>query len=155
MAVVIVIPPSEQSADGKTLTYFDGSIVTEPDTIGAFTRQFVLTDSNGADLDTLVLGTGESSADYTVTKDMWINVKLQYIGATTIEDTAGHYYYRNTANKLIEANAEGCCTSKSAKENINEALRFIKGAEYAAPIGNAVAFQTNIDAANLYLDQVV
>lgn len=154
MAVEIAFT-SEQSTLGTTITFTDTSVYTAPDVIGDYTRSFVLKDSAGADLDTIEIPTGELTVDYAVTRDIWIDTTLNAVGSTTYSDTLGFYFFRNTANKLIEANAEGCCTSKSAKENLVEALRFIKGAEYAAPIGNKTAYQANINSANAYLDQVV
>ena len=144
----------DQSADGATLTFTDTSVYTAPDVIGDYTRRFVLNDSTGETLDTLELGS-ELVTDYAITKDLWLDVTLEASGSTNYTETVSYFFFRNTANKLIEANAEGCCTSKFAKENLTEALRFIKGAEFAGISGNKTAFQTNIDAANLYLDQVV
>lgn len=153
MAVDLILT-SEQSDDGKTITWTDASVYTSPDVIADYVRTLVLKDSAENVLATMPLN-ASLTVDYAVTKDLWIYATLTAVGSTTITETTGFYFFRNTANKLIAANAEGCCTSKSAKENLCEALRFIKGAEYAAPIGNATAFQTNIDTANLFLDQVV
>ena len=154
MAVVVSFT-SQQNSTGETVTFTDTSTYTAPDVIGDYVRSFVLTDSAGESLDTVAIPTGELTVDYALDKDRWINVTLNAVGSTTHTETVGHYFFRNTANKLIEANNAGCCTSKTDKENICMALRFIKGFEYAAPIGNAVAYQTNIDSANLYLDLVV
>lgn len=160
MAAFAPSTTATQSSDGLTTTFTD----TSPYGVGEndenyvkadfTTNTIVITDANGAVLDTLNFLTSDT-VEYTQTADTWFTTTRTLAGIASYTKVQKFPLKRITINKLEDALEEGCCVSKQNAEYLCKADAFIAGADYAEIVGNARKWQDNVDAANAYLDLIL
>lgn len=158
MAAFEVSTAAVQSADGLVTTFTDTSNYGTNDE-GYVKSDFTTNTIVIKDADGNVLQTSNFLASNTVTydqtKDLWFTVERALAGVASYSKTEKFPLKRITVNKLQKVLGSGCCQGATNARNLCEANAFINGADYAAPSGNAVAWQNNIDAANAYLDIIL
>ena len=158
MAAFEVSTEAEQSPDGLTTTFTDVNNYTDNDEgyvkSDFTTNTIVIKDANGEVLQTSNFLTSDT-VTYTQTKDLWFTIERLLEGVATYEKTEKFPLKRITVNKLETVLGSGCCQGATNAKNLCEANAFINGANYAAPSGNSVAWQKNIDAANSFLNRIL
>lgn len=145
------------SADGYTITIEDTSNWTDAGLNKVdFIRTFTLNDSVGATLDTITIPSTTDVATYILDKDRWISIVYDIIGTPAYNKTQNYSFNRIFLNKLQKALINNkCCTDKTTVYNINTANTFYQAAVYIFPTGNASATQSDLDAANSYINLVI
>lgn len=158
MAVFAPSTEASQSANGLVATFKDTSNYDTNDQgyekADFTTNTIVLKDAYGTILETLNFLT-EDTVTYEQTADHWFTTERLLEGVATYEVTEKFPLKRITINKLETALGSGCCQGATSARNLCEANAFINGANYAAPSGNSVLWQKNIDSANSYLNLII
>lgn len=158
MAAFEVSTAAVQSADGLVTTFTDTSNYGTNDEgyvkSDFTTNTIVIKDADGNTLQTSDF-LASDTVTYNQTKDLWFTVERTLAGVASYSKTEKFPLKRITVNKLQKVLGSGCCQGATNARNLCEANAFINGADYAAPSGNAVAWQNNIDAANAYLDIIL
>lgn len=135
---------AQESSDGKTITLTD---TTSPVISGAV-RSFILTDYLGAPLATLPLATGVLTATYSITGPTWINVRFLNSGSSPFDITERFGFsqiYKNLYGDSLVKTGDCGCSGKGIEWCDIDA--YDRGADYALPIGDAVRWQNDINAA--------
>lgn len=150
------------SADGKLLTVSDTSAYIVNDqglTIADFLSRIVtILDSAGTLVATIDLGT-ELTVTYVIEADIWANATLTLTGLDLVATYTKNLIFpfdRITKNLYREVLAEnGCgCTNKQADYALMKGDIFFRGVEIAAPAGEGIEWQSNLDSAYKFLDAV-
>jgi hypothetical protein len=114
-------------------------------------RTFTLKDSAGNLIAVLDLGSN-LSVTYPITKDQFIVATLTLQGVGTFTKEIKLPFNRITLNAYRNALADaGCSCSCNGQSELNDADRFLRGAEIEGPAGNGAAFDSDISAAYAYL----
>lgn len=151
----------EQSADGKTITYTNTSNFLTNDQgfieSNFTTNQLVLSDAFGSIISTTSFptsGTNKNKIIHTITKDQWIDARLNLAGVATYTKLVRSGFYRiyqQAAKPFLEA---GCCHMKHC-DAFGKSQMFRDAAVDCIPIADTIEFQANIDAANAYLKTAI
>lgn len=155
MAAFAPLFVAQQSSDGKTITFTDqspwGAGNNDENYLKAnFVRTFTLVDAFGEDVAVLTLPTNVDSIAYSITKDVWLQTTYKAVGVQTYQLVQKQMFDRFTVNAYrAKINEENCCGKHD--QNLCMANVFIKGADYAEPVGDGVSTQKFIDAAFSYL----
>lgn len=133
-----------ESQDGKTITLTD---TTNPAITGAV-RSFLLTDYLGNALATLPLADGETEATYVLTKPTWINVNFINTGTSPFNLYESFGFFQIYKNLYGDNIADNCgCGCGGCEASWCDIDAFDRGAEFALPIGDAVRWTNDINAA--------
>jgi hypothetical protein len=147
-----------QSADGRVSTFTDTSPYGDNDegyVKSDFTvNTIVIKDAEGNILQTSSF-LDSNTVTYNQTKDLWFTTERLLQGVAEYEKTQKFPLRRITNNKLQKVLGSGCCQGAANARNLCEANAFIIGAINAAPSGNSVAWQNDINAANSFLDLIL
>lgn len=147
-----------QSSDGLVVSFYDDSNYSDNtegyDKSDFTTNTIVIKDATGAILQTSNF-LSSNIVTYNQTKDHWFTTERLLEGVATYEKTEKFPLKLITTNKLQTVLGAGCCQGVTNARNLCEANAYINGANYAAPSGNSVAWQNDIDAANLFLDNIL
>lgn len=160
MAAFAASATGSQDSTGRILTLTDTSNYTTNDEgyiISDFTtRQFVLYDAYGEEIETLDLGAElEVEYDIPLGPDPYIQAVLILAGVGDYTDTIDLPLDRITQNLYRNLLKKGCCTSQSVENALMHADMFFTGSEFEAPLeGGAPGFQADINAAYAYLNAV-
>jgi len=160
----MVFTPSisvEQSDDGKTITYRNTSNFGDNDDSydesDFTTNELVLTDAYGDIIlteDFPTSGPDLNKIVHVITKDQWIDARLNLAGIATYTKLVRNGFYRiyqQAAKPYLQA---GCCKPKNC-DNFGMSQMFRDAAVDAIPIGQSIEFQENIDSANAYLKTAI
>jgi len=134
-------------------TNSDGTIVTITDTtsggpVSGSIRSFVLTDSLGDPLETIPLADGVLTATYDITVPQWINIQFLNTGTSPFDITQRYGFDRILQVAYGTALVDGCgCGCNGERLDWAGIDAFITGYEFAYPIGDAVTWQSDVDAA--------
>ncbi len=147
-----------QSPDGLVVTFTDLS--TYSDNSEGYvksdftTNTIVIKDANGTILQTSNF-LSSNIVTYNQTKDHWFTTERVLAGIASYEKTEKFPLRRITNNKLQTVLGAGCCQGVTNARNLCQATAFLIGAINAAPEGDSVSWQQDIDAANLFLDDIL
>jgi hypothetical protein len=121
-----------------------------------FVRTFLLTDANGQTLATIVLPTNSDVTTYTLTKDTWVNILFTIVGASSYTLLQRYPFSRIYINKLQDSLINGGCDCNNGLNglNINTSTSFYVGALGIEPVANATGWQSDLDAANAYINLI-
>lgn len=145
-----------QATDGKSATFTDLSNWDDNDenyTREDFTRTVVLLDAYGEEIDTVILASDEDTFTIELTKDLWVDV------TATFDEIAGSANFEKLERVPLDRfliiaykkKVKQVKNNQSVLNVLSNANVFIQAANYATPVGNAVEYQENIDAAYAYL----
>lgn len=158
MAAFEVSTIAAQSADGLVSTFTDDNNYADNDEgyvkADFTTNTIVIKDANGNVLQTSSF-LDSDTVTYNQTKDLWFTTERLLEGIAEYEKTQKFPLRRITNNKLQQVLGSGCCQGAANAKNLCEANAYIIGAINAAPSGNSVAWQNDIDAANSFLDLIL
>jgi hypothetical protein len=145
------------SSDGFTVTITDSSNWSSSGLLRTnFVRTFLLTDANGQTLATITLPVDSDVTTYTLTKDTWVNILFTIVGASSYTLLQRFPFSRIYINKLQDSLINGGCDCNNGKDalNINTSTSFYVGALGIEPVANATGWQSDLDAANAYINLV-
>lgn len=130
----------------------DQSIVVE----NFASRSVSIYDFSGNLFDVVDFNDSELTAEFDIPDNvnLWADSTMQWDGANPTADytlTKIFLLDRITKNKYQSILIKGCCKSQKIDEYLGIADEYFRGAEIAAPSGNASSWQTSVDSANKYL----
>lgn len=140
-----------QSGDGKTLTFTDTSTISG----SLVSKVLVITDANGATLDTVSMG-ALTTATYAITADAYFTFTMTLIdGAGThvvVENWLSVRFYINMYLKTLKGLGCGCGTT-ALRTKLQCAGQYYDAAnDYAIFQGYGILSDTNIKRANAILN---
>ena len=158
MAAFEVSTEAVQSADGLVTTFTDSANYADNDEgyvkSDFTTNTIVIKDAEGNILQTSDF-LDSDTVTYNQTKYIWFTTERVLEGIAEYEKTQKFPLRRITNNNLQKVLGAGCCQGAANARNLCEATSFILGAINAAPSGNSVAWQNDIDAANSFLNLIL
>lgn len=165
MAVFAASFTVNQSADCTTLTLTDTSNYTDNSssiTLSTFeTRQFIISNSDGAVISTINLTGGALVATYAITKDAWLSVELRLTDNTGPDFTKTNSVLSTCFLELCyselvaktdcdcSSSCGGSCGCSSVENDKVRLLQHIKAAEIFSDYSNPVLAQKQLDAGNI------
>lgn len=159
MAAFAVSTEASQSSDGLIVTFLDTSNYGSNDE-GYDKSEFTTNTIQIYDADGVLLQTSdfltEDTVEFNQVKDHWFTTVRTLAGVASYSKTEKFAnLYRITTNKLERVLGSGCCQGMSNSSNLCKANTFLQAATFAAPVGNSVAWQTDVDNANSYLNEIL
>lgn len=159
MAVFAASFTVNQSADCTMLTLTDTSNYTSNDsgvTLASFeSRQFIISNSDGAVISTIPLATGILVATYAITKDAWLSVELRLTDDTGPDFTKTNSvlstcflevcYSELVAKTDCDCQSSGCGCGSVENDKV-KLLEYIKAAEIFSEYSNPILAQKQLDA---------
>ncbi len=167
MAIFAAAFTVAQSSDCSTITFTDSSnynTVSSPTAntngiaVSSFTsatgRQFTISDSNYDVISTLSLTGGALTANYAVTSDSWLNVRLRLVQSPSDYSASANVlstcFLTQCFSELVSETDCGCGTSNCSCDSVNSdktiLLQNIKAAEIFAIYSNPTLAQKQLDA---------
>ena len=174
MAIFAAAFTVAQSSDCSTITFTDSSnynTVSSPTAnsngiavssfTGATGRQFIISDSNYDVISTLSLTGGALTANYAVTSDSWLNVRLRLVQSPSDYSASANVlstcFLTQCFSELVAETDCGCdtsnCSCDSASNDKTILLQNIKAAEIFAIYSNPPLAQKQLDAGTLICEK--
>ena len=150
-------------ADGKLLTVSDTSNYITNDqaiVLASFSSRVVpIYNAAGVLITTINFGATALTATYVLAADLWADATMTLTGISPVANYTKHLIFpfdRITKNLYREALAgnSAVCTNRNVDYALMKADIFFRGAEIAAPAGEGVEWQTNINSAYAFLNEV-
>lgn len=167
MAIFAAAFTVAQSSDCSTITFTDSSnynTVSSPTAntngiavssfTGATGRQFTISDSNYDVISTLSMTGGALTANYAVTSDSWLNVRLRLVQSPSDYSASANVlstcFLTQCFSELVAETDCGCGTSNCSCDSVSNdktiLLQNIKAAEIFAIYSNPPLAQKQLDA---------
>lgn len=136
-----------QSGDGLSVIITDTSNWADNSLNPAnFVRQFVIRNSLGTIIGTYAMPTNASTLSYPIAVNQWQAITYNITGAfslSLLQEYPFEQIFRLADAKAIALLCGACCDNNISC-SVND---YYRGAQYAIPIGNGIAYDANINAA--------